>query len=172
MQDSSRKHDENLTFRAEYTGRTRMRGKWLSLALVVTIGCGGGGGEAPPPEAQGSAAAGLTPFQLEHGIGPVTEPLVLGAFNKAMAEAGEDVFEQKCAACHKLSEKYVGPALGGVTERRSPAFIMNMILNPQEMIDRHPVGKQLLAEHLTFMPNQGLTQDQARQVLEYLRGDD
>ena len=44
------------------------------------------------------------------------------------------------------------------------------MLNPQEMIDRHPVVKQLLAEHLTFMPNQGLTQDQARQVLEYLRG--
>lgn len=151
-----------------------MQAKWLGMALVVTIGCGGGGGEAPPPEAPGPAAAGagLTSFQLEHGIGPVTEPLTLGAYDKAMAEAGEEIFDQKCAACHKLSEKYVGPPLGGIIGRRSPAFIINMILNPQEMIDRHPVVKQLLAEHLTFMPNQGLTRDQARQVVEYLRGDD
>jgi cytochrome c1 len=46
---------------------------------------------------------------------------------------------------------------------------MNMILNPQEMVERHPVAKQLLAEHMTYMPNQGLTEEQARQVLEYLR---
>jgi hypothetical protein len=46
---------------------------------------------------------------------------------------------------------------------------MNMILNPQEMVERHPVAKQLLAEHMTFMPNQGLTREDARLVLEYLR---
>lgn len=147
-----------------------MRAGWLFLATVVAIGCGGGEkAETPPPPPAAAGGSDLTAFQLEHGIGPVTEPLTLGAFNPAMAEAGEEIFEQKCSACHKMAEKYVGPALGDVTSRRSPAFIMNMILNPQEMIDRHPVVKQLLAEHLTFMPNQALTQDQARQVLEYLR---
>jgi hypothetical protein len=64
---------------------------------------------------------------------------------------------------------YIGPALGEVTARRSGAFIMNMILNPQEMVERHPVAKQLLAEHMSFMPNQGLTREDARLVLEYLR---
>jgi hypothetical protein len=38
-----------------------------------------------------------------------------------------------------------------------------------EMVERHPIGKQLLAEHMTFMANQNLTQDDARAVLEYLR---
>ena len=46
---------------------------------------------------------------------------------------------------------------------------MNMVLNPQEMVERHPVAKKLLAEHMTSMPNQGLTPDEARQVVEYLR---
>jgi hypothetical protein len=46
---------------------------------------------------------------------------------------------------------------------------MNMILNPMEMVERHPVAKQLLAEHMTFMANQNLTVDDARAVLEYLR---
>jgi len=44
-----------------------------------------------------------------------------------MAEEGKTLFDAKCAACHKMDERYVGPALGGVTERRSPAYLMNMI---------------------------------------------
>ena len=149
-----------------------MREGWLILGALVFTACGGG--ETPPAAAAqpGGAPASLTEFEMEHGIGPVTEPVTLGAVDHEMAEAGEELFEQKCSACHKLKEKYVGPALGGVTERRSPAFIMNMILNPQGMVERHPVAKQLLAEHLTFMPNQGLSRDQARQVVEYLRNPD
>jgi mono/diheme cytochrome c family protein len=148
-----------------------MRGKLWMLVVGLGLGCGGDkGAPAPAPPPSDAGAGGLTAFQVEHGIGPITEPVTLAATpDHAMAEAGEDVFEQKCSACHKMGEKYVGPALGEVTKRRSPAFIMNMILNPQEMVERHPVAKQLLAEHMTFMPNQGLTQDQARQVLEYLR---
>ena len=147
-----------------------MREGWLILGSLILAGCGGS--ETPPAAAAaqpGLAAGAVSEFELEHGIGPVTEPMTLGTVDHEMAEAGEDLFELKCAACHKLREKYVGPALGDVTARRSPAFIMNMILNPQGMIERHPVVKQLLAEHLTFMPNQGLSRDEARQVVEYLR---
>ncbi|HXI21590.1 MAG TPA: cytochrome c, partial [Gemmatimonadales bacterium] len=85
------------------------------------------------------------------------------------AEAGKALFESKCSACHKMSERYVGPALGEVTVRRTPAYIMNMVLNPEEMYTRHPVAHQLLAELMTQMPNLGLTRDQARQIVEYLR---
>jgi mono/diheme cytochrome c family protein len=141
------------------------------LILLLTLAACGGGGEKPAP-AQGASGSGgdLSAFQLEHGIGPITAPVTLPAeVDPAMAEAGQKVFQTKCSACHKMGEKYVGPALGEVTTRRTPAFIMNMILNPQEMIERHPVTKQLVAEMMSFMPNQGLTQDEARQVLEYLR---
>ena len=150
-----------------------MRAKgWVVLGLGFGLACGGG--KAGPP-AGGAAAespgtGGLSAFEQENGIGPVTEAVILAATpDHAMAEQGEEVFEQKCGACHKMDEKYVGPALGDVTKRRTAAYIMNMILNPQEMVERHPVAKQLLAEHMTFMPNQGLTKDQARHVVEYLR---
>jgi mono/diheme cytochrome c family protein len=142
------------------------------LVALAALGCGGGEKAATPATPAAGAAAGgdLTPFQVEHGIGPITEPLTLpAAVDEEMAEAGKKVFETKCSACHKMGEKYVGPALGEVTTRRTPAFILNMILNPQEMIERHPVTKQLVAEMMSFMPNQGLTQNEARQVLEYLR---
>jgi hypothetical protein len=68
-----------------------------------------------------------------------------------------------------MTDKYVGPPLGEVTARRTPAFIMNQVLDPEGMYSKHPVVKQLLGECMTQMPNLGLTLDQARQVVEYLR---
>ena len=98
-----------------------------------------------------------------------TEAVTLGALDPAMAERGKATFEMKCSACHKFDARYVGPSLGGVMERRTPAYIMNMILAPEEMYTKHPAAKQLLAELMTQMPNTGLTRDQAREVVEYLR---
>jgi cytochrome c1 len=92
-----------------------------------------------------------------------------GSIDKGMAKSGHEVFEQKCSSCHKMDERYVGPPLGDVLARRSPTFVMNMVLNPQTMVEKHPVSKKLLAEFLLMMPNQNLTPDEARQVLEYLR---
>jgi mono/diheme cytochrome c family protein len=145
------------------------------LALLI-VACGGGKSDAAPPAGQAAApAAGgdLTPFELEHGIGPITEPVQLTPVDdeksEELAEAGEKVFTLKCSACHKMQDKYVGPPLGDVTLRRSPAFIMNQILNPEGMYNRHPEVRKLLAEYMTQMPNQGLTQDEARQIVEYLR---
>ena len=141
------------------------------LVLIAAAGCGtsakDGGSSA---SASKMRPDGVTEFQFEHGVGPVTAPVPVGAsVDAAMAGSGAKVFEQKCAACHKMAERYVGPALGGVTSRRTPTFVMNMILNPQGMVEKHPVTKKLFAEYLMAMPNQNLTHDEARQVVEYLR---
>jgi cytochrome c len=132
-----------------------------------------GAASAATATTKSSAAAtpgGLTPFQLEHGIGPVTSPVALpAAVDKTLVAAGAQVFEQKCSACHKMTERYVGPALGDITKRRSPAFVMNMALNPLGMVEKHPETKKLLAEYFVAMPNQNISPDEARQVLEYLR---
>ena len=145
-----------------------------ALTLLVTTACTTAKTENASATTSAATAAagsdGLTPFQIEHGIGPVTAPLVLdGSIDTAMARSGNAVFEQKCSACHKMDERYVGPALGDLFKRRSPAFVMNMALNPQGMMEKHPVVKKLLAEYLTAMPNQNLSRDEARQVVEYLR---
>jgi cytochrome c len=144
------------------------------LALFLTTACdkaGTDGGSTSASAAPARAPSdGLTPFQVEHGIGPVTAPLVLSqTVDTSLVKSGHEVFEQKCSACHKMDERYVGPPLAGVIGRRSPAFVMNMALNPQGMLEKHPVTKKLLAEYLTAMPNQNLSKDEARQVVEYLR---
>lgn len=138
--------------------------------LLLGVGCGEGKhDEAEAEESHEAKEETLTAFQLENGIGPIKERIELGPIDKALADQGKAVFEAKCSMCHKMDTTYVGPSLGEVTTRRAPAFIMNMILNPQEMVEHHPVAKQLLAERMTFMPNQQLSQADARAVLEYLR---
>ncbi|PJZ68135.1 cytochrome C [Leptospira perolatii] len=105
------------------------------------------------------------------GIGPISS-VTIGPIDGASAERGKKQFEMKCSACHKFEEKVVGPALKGVTERRTPEWIMNMILNPVEMTQKDPIAKELLAEHLTQMTFQNVQESEARDILEYFRKTD
>ncbi len=145
------------------------------LLLLFLAGCEGGAdsnGEAGAGEAAApvpaAAAGALDAGSLAKRVGPVRS-VELGPLDEELAESGEEIFTSKCSACHKLGERYVGPPLGDVTTRRAPEFVMNMILNPEGMLREHPEVKQLLAQYYTPMPNQQLTQDDARAVLEYLR---
>ncbi len=143
------------------------------LGALLLAGCGGGGDQPAADTAASTttAAAGgdLTPFQVENGIGPVTEPVTVGPVDEKLAEQGEELFAGKCSACHKMNERYVGPSLGGVTTRRTSTYVMNMMLNPEEMYTRHPVARGLLAQYMTQMPNLQLSREEARAILEYLR---
>ncbi|AKQ46154.1 cytochrome C [Rufibacter radiotolerans] len=107
------------------------------------------------------------------GVGPVKSVEVGAEVDQALAATGKSLFEGKCSACHQLSDqKVVGPGLAGVTERRKPEWIMNMVINPEEMTKQDPTAKKLLAEHLTQMTNQNVNEQDARALLEYLRQND
>jgi mono/diheme cytochrome c family protein len=82
---------------------------------------------------------------------------------------GQEIFDTKCSACHKWGERYVGPALAGVTKRREPEWIMNMILNPDEMIKQDEQAKALFAQYLTPMTFQNVSEDEAKAILTYFR---
>lgn len=107
------------------------------------------------------------------GVGPVTSVEVGEGIDEALAANGKSIFEGKCSACHQLSDqKVVGPGLAGVTERRKPEWVMNMIINPEQMTKEDPTAKKLLAEHLTQMTNQNVNEQDARAILEFLRQND
>ena len=108
---------------------------------------------------------------LPKGIGPV-EHVELGELDETLAREGKAVFEMFCTSCHKFGERYVGPDLAGVTLRRSPEWIMNMILNPEEMVFNDDTAYELLAEYMTQMPPMPITQEQTRAILEYFRATD
>ena len=103
------------------------------------------------------------------GIGPVTS-LTLNDVDDAMAAKGKEVYDQMCLACHRIGKKFIGPAPNNILERRTPEWVMNMILNPDQMVKEDPLAKDLLMEfNGSPMANQGLTEEQARAVLEYFR---
>ncbi|MGI9526293.1 MAG: c-type cytochrome [Weeksellaceae bacterium] len=104
------------------------------------------------------------------GIGPVKSLELPETIDEGMVAKGKEIYEAKCTACHKPTSKFIGPAPKGLLERRTPEWAMNMILNPEEMIQKDPIAKQLLAEaNGAPMANQNLTEEEARQVLEYIR---
>ncbi len=145
----------------------------LMIAAIVLVSCSSADGQKVPANAAKTAAkpakAGISDFELKHGIGPIKEELKLAPLNNALAKSGEKTFETKCFSCHRLDDRYVGPPLRDVTKRRTPEFIINMILNPDEMTKRHPETKKLLAEYMTPMTFQNVSRDEALAILEYFR---
>ena len=104
----------------------------------------------------------------DKGVGPIKN-ISLGEIDQGLVTEGEAIFKAKCSACHKISKRFVGPGMKGITQRRTPEWIMNMILNPEVMVKDNEIAKQLLAEYNAPMANQNLTEDEARKVLEYFR---
>ncbi len=138
------------------------------------IGCGSSATDSEESKEDNSSAAvevetAAAEPTVNKGIGPI-ESLELVEIDSAMTSEGEDIFSAMCTACHSIDTKMIGPALAGVTGRRSPEWIMNMILNPAEMLANDPDAKALLKEYNNIpITPLGTTEKEARQILEYLR---
>ncbi|MCB0519548.1 MAG: cytochrome c [Lewinellaceae bacterium] len=143
------------------------------LLFFAAAGCGGdsstAANDSSKPKPKSMVADEPDPMENK-GIGPITSVTLGATVDAAMAEEGRKVYEKMCTACHKPTEKFIGPAPIGVLDRRSPEWIMNMILNPEQMVKEDPIAKKLLMEfNGSPMANQHLTEQEARAVLEYFR---
>ena len=104
------------------------------------------------------------------GIGPIKSMVFEAAVDSELAEKGSAIFTQKCTACHMANRKLIGPAMQGIYERRNPAWVMNMILNPTEMLQKDETAIALLKEYNNVMMlNQNLKEEEARALAEYFR---
>lgn len=112
-------------------------------------------------------------YDPKRGEGKFTNVEVGASLDAAMATEGEKVYNVKCSSCHKLTdEKLVGPGWKGVTIRRTPEWIMNFITNTDEMLDKDPEAQAQLEICLVRMPNQSLSDAEARSLLEFQRKND
>jgi hypothetical protein len=111
------------------------------------------------------------PVDLDNkGVGPITSVTWNDEIDTELAAKGEEKYNAICTACHMAEQRMIGPALKGVYDRRSPEWVMNMILNPDGMLKEDPIAKALLKEHNNaIMLNQNLSEEEARAVAEYLR---
>lgn len=135
----------------------------LSVLLVgvVASGCSGVERGDSPGGAESQPAAG-------------TQSVVTslpGAVDEALAAEGEGLFQAKgCIGCHRVGGgRLVGPDLAGLAQRRTESWILAMIMNPDSMIRDDDTARDMLAEYFTPMPNQHLTEDDARALFEYMR---
>lgn len=113
------------------------------------------------------------PVANDKGYGKFQHVEVSETIDEKMVATGLTVYDVKCASCHKLSgEKLVGPGWEGVTERRTPEWIMNFITNVDEMLEKDPESQAMLEICMVRMPNQNLSDEDARGVLEFMRKND
>jgi mono/diheme cytochrome c family protein len=152
-----------------------MFSKTTLLALALMLGflaC------TSKKEAENAAKNSPTPSeaaapQLEaHGT-EVKSIELTNPLNKDWVTVGKNIYDTKCLACHKLTgEKLVGPGWAGVTKKREPVWIMNMITNVEMMLDKDPEAQKMLEECLVRMPNQNVSQEDARKIIEFMRSND
>ncbi len=151
---------------------------FLAVGIVALTACGGGDNnadksgetkEAPKSMVSEEPAEETLDTMNWVGPGPVKELTLPDEIDQDLVAQGEKVYQEKCLACHKPDVKFIGPAPKGIFERRNPAWVMNMILDPELMVKEDPIAKDLLRQFSAPMANQNLTEEEARAVVEYFR---
>jgi mono/diheme cytochrome c family protein len=154
----------------------------IALGIVLALhACGGkpaatesGSGTATPAASTTALAGGGTSSSggglaavSRYDSGPRAGESVR---NEAMAKVGEGLFKTKgCSACHAFGRKLTCPDLQGVSMRRTALWMENQILHPDVMVKQDPISHALFAKFALQMPNQGLTPDEVKQVIEYFK---
>ncbi len=156
-----------------------VRSLFLILLLWLIVSCGSSSNNekesAAPPAEEVTQNATPASGDVSRGIGKfdATNVKLSDKLEVAMADAGEKVVGVKCSSCHKMTdEKLVGPGWKGVTQRRKPEWIMNFITNVEEMLNKDPEAQAQLEICLVRMPNQSLSDTDARNILEFMRKND
>ncbi len=143
----------------------------LCFLLVLALSCQEGVRPDEPPV----DIHDLTSGQPEtHGKEIKDDEITLTSpLNAQWVASGKDIYELKCQACHRLNEeKLVGPGWKDVTKKRKPAWIMNMITNVDMMLETDEEAQKLLEQCLVRMPNQNISTEQSRELLEFMRSND
>lgn len=134
----------------------------LGISALLACGSSGSGANQDQEIESDTTSKGIVAYI------DTSEPL-----DMALIEEGKIIFEKRCDNCHRSDTiKLIGPGWGGITNRRSPEWIMNMILNVGIMVEHDSVAHQLLNENEVKMPDQNLGVDKARAVLEFMRAND
>jgi cytochrome c5 len=148
----------------------------LILTGAIMYACGSGSNEqsqASSSSQKAEAPKVATSIKEGKGVGEVKNVVLTDPLEEGMFKKGKAIYEMKCSACHKVDAKrVVGPGFEGITNKRRPEWIMNMITNVDVMLDEDPTAQKLLEECLTRMPNQNVSIGDARDLLEFMRHND
>lgn len=157
-----------------------MKLKLLCTAFLMTFallyGCGSNSNEKSVKDETPELPKDESPAPSSDeakGVGKFTNVELTHPLDEKMVSQGKNIYDVKCGSCHKLTdEKLVGPGWKGVTDRRTPEWIMNFVTNTEEMLNKNQEAQAMLEVCMVRMPNQNLKDDEARSVLEFMRKND
>lgn len=141
----------------------------MSVLTLFLWSCGGAQERAESPK---TAESALLKQEEVHGA-EVKDMKMTNPLDQAMVKEGLAIYDLKCSACHKLTaDRIVGPGWLEVTKRRKPVWILNMITNVDMMLEKDAEAQKMLETCLVRMPNQNITEKEARSVIEFMRQND
>ena len=142
----------------------------FAALVMLVIACG----ESESPKTTTKAPKKEAPKADDgKGLGEITNVQLNDPLDQDMVKRGKAIYEMKCSACHKLrGSRVVGPSWVGLTSKRKPEWIMNMVTNVEVMLEKDPTARKLLEECLTRMPNQNVSIGDARDLLEFMYQND
>lgn len=150
--------------------------QFLAFGLLALASCAPDKPKTEASEGDYDAYETAEPLKNDNdgkGIGQIKEVTLNTPLELERIGRGKAIYEMKCSACHQLSDqRIVGPGWKGVTTRRKPEWIMNMVTNVDVMLDQDKEAQKLLELCLTRMPNQNVSVGDARDVLEFMRQND
>lgn len=151
------------------------------LAAVISVitcsflySCGGDSSSSSADTTASSTSTGASAATSDpKGTGKFTDVKLTHPLDQTMVTQGKAIFDLKCNACHKLTAvKLVGPGWKGVTDRRKPEWIMNFVTNTEVMLKSDTSAQAMVEKCMVRMPNQNLSDDDARHILEFMRNND
>jgi cytochrome c2 len=151
---------------------------WVFAMVMLLTACGGGGEKTTNDSNESGEDVKKTeevPTTIAEGkgVGEVKHVDLTSPLDQERVSRGKAIYDMKCQACHRLDDqRVVGPGWKGVTTKRKPEWIMNMVTNVEMMLEQDPEAQKLLEECLTRMPNQNVSVGDARDILEFMRHND
>lgn len=137
------------------------------ILVVISLFLAACGSKTPKPN------PGLMSYDAKIGVGKFDTITVDQKLDQAMADRGSKIYVTKCFACHKLTEeKLVAPGWKGLTKRVTAEWVMNYITNTDAMLNIDPEAQKQLKIFGSRMPNQNLTDQDARDIYEFMRKND
>ena len=136
----------------------------LLAALLAIAGCGKSGSNTSSSASPTSGGV-ATASKYDSGPRAGEEPI-----DEALVKQGEGLFQSKgCSACHGFGRRISCPDLLPVPMERTAQWMEQQILHPDVMTKEDPIAHQLFAQYSLQMPNQQLTEPEAKAVIEYIK---
>ncbi len=89
-------------------------------------------------------------------------------------EEGKSIFLTRCAACHNINKPMTGPALSGISEKRSIDWLVKFIQSSQTLIKSGDADAIKIFEEFKKIPmpdHPDLTADNIKSIVEYIKSE-